>query len=204
MLETLAAYLLNLTVQIGYIGIFAALFLVFTFIPLPSQLVLIPAGYLAQQGTLDLAWILFAGTLGGIGGAHFNYYIAHYFGRGFIIKYGHYVFIKESVFKKLEDFFRDHGAFSVALAFISPGIGQLASLPAGAAGMDRRIFFFSAVFGAFVWNCMMVFSGYYFGAYQTWIFDHIAEIFALLLLGSVTVGAIYFYYHYIKNGRNRV
>jgi len=204
MLETLATYLLDITVQIGYIGIFVALFLVFTFIPLPSQLVLIPAGYLAHQGTLNLTWILFAGTLGGIVGAHFNYYLAHYFGRGIIIKYGHYVFIRESVFEKMEKFFKVHGAFSVALAFISPGIGQLASLPAGAAGMDRRIFFLAAVFGAFVWNCMMVFSGYYFGEYQTWIFDHIALLFGLLLVGSAIIGAVYFYYHYIKNGNKIV
>ena len=200
MLEALAHYLLDLTIQIGYIGIFVALFLVFTFIPLPSQIVLIPAGYLAHQGTLELWWVIGSGTLGGIGGAHFNYFLAHFFGRAFILKYGHYVMIKEKVFKRIEEFFKVHGAFSVAIAFISPGIGQLASLPAGAAGMDRRIFFFAAVFGSFVWNCMMVFSGYYFGAYQEWIFDHIALLFAGLLLFMMMIAGIYFYYHYVKNG----
>ena len=201
MLETLAQYLLDLTVQIGYVGIFVALMLVFTFIPLPSQIVLIPAGYLANQGTLELGWILFAGTLGGITGAHINYYLAHYFGRNFILKYGHYVLIKEEVFKDIEKFFEKHGAFSVSIAFISPGIGQLASLPAGAAGMNRRIFFLSALFGAFVWNCMMVFSGYYFGAYQEWIFDHIALLFTGLFLIMAAIAAIYFYYHHLYGSK---
>lgn len=204
MLVTLAHYLLDMTVQIGYIGIFIALFLVFTFIPLPSQVVLIPAGYLSQQGTLELWWVIGSGTLGGIGGAHFNYFLAHYFGRDFVLKYGHYFLIKESLFKRLEKFFEVHGAFSVAIAFISPGIGQLASLPAGVAGMDRRIFFFAAVFGAFVWNCMMVFTGYYFGAYQEWIFDHIFELFVGLFLIMMFIAALYFYYHYLKNGKKHI
>jgi len=169
MIESVALYLLDMTLQIGYVGIFITMFLVFTFFPIPSQIVLIPAGYLSSSGVLDIWWVVGSGTFGGVLGAHFNYYIAHHFGRDFIIKYGHYVLIREKMLNKIERFFNIHGAFSVSLAFITPGIGQLASLPAGMAGMNRKIFFLSALFGAFVWNCMMVFSGYFFGEYQGWM-----------------------------------
>ena len=199
MFETLATFLLQTTLNIGYIGILVAMFLVFSFFPLPSQLVLIPAGYLAHNGELNLVWVLVFGSIGGILGAHFNYILAHKFGKDFVLKYGHYFFISQQAIIKTEEFFEKHGAFSISIALITPGIGQLASLPAGFANMDKRIFFFSSLFGSIVWNSMMVFSGYYFGEYQQWIFNHITMIFVFLFLLMLLIASIYFFYHYKKN-----
>ena len=196
MLETLATFLLQMTLDIGYIGILVAMFLVFSFFPLPSQLILIPAGYLAHTGELSLFWILISGSIGGMLGAHFNYFLAHKFGKDFVLKYGHYFFISQKAILKTEEFFEKHGAFSISIALITPGIGQLASLPAGFANMNRKIFFFSSLFGSIVWNAMMVFSGYFFGEYQEWIFNHIGMIFIFLFLLMVFIASIYFFYHY--------
>lgn len=201
MFETIALALLDLTMQIGYVGIFITMFLVFTFVPVPSQIVLIPAGYLASKETLDVWMVVGAGTLGGIAGAHTNYWIAKYFGSDFIMKYGKYVFIKPEAIIKIERFLEVHGAFSITLAFITPGIGQLASLPAGLVNMNKKVFLISALIGSFIWNCMMIFSGFYFGEYQDWIFENIKLIFFLFFLASVVIAAIYFYFHYLKNGK---
>ena len=199
MLEILATFLLQTTLDIGYVGILIAMFLVFSFFPLPSQLVLIPAGYLAHTGELNLFWILIFGSIGGMLGAHFNYILAHKFGKDFVLKYGHYFFISQKAILKTEEFFEKHGAFSISIALITPGIGQLASLPAGFANMNKKIFFFSSLFGSVAWNAMMVFSGYFFGEYQEWIFNHIAMIFVFLFLLMVFIASIYFFYHYRKN-----
>ena len=140
--------------------------------------------------------VLISGSVGGVLGAHFNYYIAHRFGKDFVLKYGHYFFINEKAIIKTEKFFEKHGAFSISIALITPGIGQLASLPAGFANMDKKIFFFSSVFGSVVWNSMMVLGGYFFGEYQEWIFNHITLIFVGLFLFMVLVAGGYFYYHH--------
>lgn len=191
MFESLANFLLGMTLDIGYVGILFAMILVFSFFPLPSQLTLIPAGYLASQGELTLIYILIAGSIGGTIGAHINYYLGDRYGEHLILKYGKYVFITQSGWDKAKNFLANYGTFSVYLALISPGIGQLASLPAGAAHMDRKHFFISTLLAAMTWNSMMVFSGYYFGAYQDWIFEHITYLFLGLL---AIIGTIFFIY----------
>ena len=161
------------------------MFLVFTFFPLPSQLVLIPAGYFAFLGKQSLILILISGTLGGVAGAHFNYYFAKKVGREFIIKYRKYLFVNKTVFEKLEIFFNKYGLFAVTLSFVIPGVGQLASLPAGLAKMNKKYFFISSLIGSFVWNSMMVFLGYYFGEYQELLFKNLDTVFIAIFLIAV-------------------
>ena len=77
---------------LGYFGIFVMMAIESSIFPLPSEVVMIPAGYLCAKGEMEL-WIVIAlGTLGSIAGALLNYYLAVKLGRKLILKYGHYVF----------------------------------------------------------------------------------------------------------------
>ena len=91
----------------------------------------------------------------------------------------------ETVFEKLEIFFNKYGLFAVTLSFVIPGVGQLASLPAGLAKMNKKYFFISSLIGSFVWNSMMVFLGYYFGEYQEILFKNLDTIFIAIFLIAV-------------------
>lgn len=179
-------WLLEFVANAGYLGVLITMILVFSFMPFPSQVVLLPAGYLASQGEMSFVLIVLAGTTGGIIGAHINYILANKLGRSVIIKYGKYLLISEDGLRKAEQFFDKHGQFSIVVGLITPGIGQLITLPAGLAAMHRVRFFFSAVAGAFLWNLAMVLLGYFFGDNQAFIADNWGKVTAGLF-GTVAI-----------------
>ena len=80
---------------LGYVGIFLMMFLESSFFPFPSEVVMIPAGYLAYKGSMNMGLALFCGAAGSLAGAVFNYVLALYFGRAFIVRFGKYVFFSE-------------------------------------------------------------------------------------------------------------
>jgi membrane protein DedA with SNARE-associated domain len=181
----------------GYLGVFLTMTLVFTFFPFPSQLVLIPAGFLASQGQMSLTLLILSGTIGGVLGAHINYQLANRLGRRVILRYGRYVMVSEAGLHRAELFFDRYGQFSIFIGLISPAIGQLITLPAGLAAMHRIRFLASVAGGSLVWNCMMIFLGFYFGEHQTFIAEHWGKL-MLALLGSII--AIVALYVCIKRG----
>ena len=85
------AEIINWIVQtvgdLGYMGIFVMMFLESSFFPFPSEVVMIPAGYLASIGQMNLFVAIAFGIAGSLAGALFNYYLAIKFGRAFLQKY---------------------------------------------------------------------------------------------------------------------
>jgi membrane protein DedA with SNARE-associated domain len=77
LIEELINILLNFTTNLGYIGIYIYMSIVGTFIPLPSQAVLIPAGYLASKNEFNFLLVLLSATLGSTTGATINYFLAN-------------------------------------------------------------------------------------------------------------------------------
>jgi len=140
--------------NIGYIGFFFYMIVVGTFIPLPTQLILIPAGFLASQGELDMATTLVVTATGTTIGATINYFMANYIAKHWIAK--------EKV-SKIRRFFNKYGKFSVALAPLSFGLGQYISIPAGMAKMDLRWFIPLIFLSNSLWNFAMLTLGYMFG-----------------------------------------
>ena len=111
-MQTIIDFIVKLVGDLGYFGIFFMMFLESSFIPFPSEVVMIPAGYLAYQGEMNFFVAVFFGILGSLAGALLNYYLALFFGREILIKYGKYVFFDEETMKKMEDFFAKHGHIS--------------------------------------------------------------------------------------------
>lgn len=97
---------------LGYLGIFVMMLIESSIFPLPSEVVMIPAGYLCAKGEMELWIVIVLGILGSIAGALINYFLAVKLGRKLILKYGHYVFFKPETLEKVESFFKTHGSFS--------------------------------------------------------------------------------------------
>ena len=112
MLHELAQTLVDLIFDWGYLGIFIMMTIESSFIPFPSEIVLIPAGYLASQGEMSITMIMLSALGGSMVGAFINYYLALTLGRKILIKYGKYFFIKVETLEKMEDFFAKHGHIS--------------------------------------------------------------------------------------------
>ncbi|HSR74384.1 MAG TPA: DedA family protein [Sulfurovum sp.] len=189
MIHDIAVTIVSYIGDMGYWGIFLLMFLESTFFPFPSEIVMIPAGYLAFKGEMNLYMVVLVGIFGSIVGALFNYYLAMHFGRAFILRYGKYFFIKEETLDKLEIFFVQHGELSTFNGRLIPGIRQLISLPAGLARMNIAKFAFYSGLGAGIWVIVLVALGYVLGSNEALISEylHSATLIALLCVVLITL-----------------
>lgn len=151
--------------SLGYLGIFLMMFLESSFFPFPSEVVMIPAGFLAYKGDMNIYICIFMGILGSIAGSLFNYYLAWKFGRAFIIKYGKYFFFSEKSMSKMENYFKKHGEISTFLGRLIPAVRQYISLPAGLAKMNLIKFCLYTALGAGIWVSILSIFGYYIGVW---------------------------------------
>ena len=134
-----------------------------SFFPFPSEVVLPPAGYLAAQGRMNPALVVGAGLLGSVIGALFNYYVAAYLGRPFLVRYGKYVLVREKHLDKAERFFADHGEISTFVGRLVPVVRQLISVPAGIARMRLERFVAYTALGAGIWCVVLTAIGWIIG-----------------------------------------
>ena len=191
MIHDIANTIVGYIGDMGYWGIFLLMFLESTFFPFPSEIIMIPAGYLAFKGEMNLYLIILAGILGSVGGALLNYYLAMAFGRTFILKYGKYFFIKEETLDKLETFFAKHGEISTFTGRLIPGIRQLISLPAGLARMNMAKFSFFTALGAGIWVVVLVAVGYLVGSNEELISQYLKSVTLIALVCVVFIIIFY-------------
>ncbi|MEA2048431.1 MAG: DedA family protein [Campylobacterota bacterium] len=199
MIHEIAETIVSSIGDMGYWGIFFLMFLESTFFPFPSEIIMIPAGYLAFKGEMNLYMVLFTGIAGSVAGALFNYYLAMHFGRAFILRYGKYFFIKEETLDKLETFFMKHGELSTFNGRLIPGIRQLISLPAGLARMNLWKFSFYSALGAGIWVIVLVAIGYLLGSNEALISEYLqtATLIALLCVVLITL------FYIVRNKRRK-
>ena len=168
------------------------MFLESSFFPFPSEVAMIPAGYLAHQGQMSLVLAWCAGTAGSLAGAVFNYYLCYFFGRELVLKYGKYVGITKVKMRKFEAFFKRHGEISTFNCRLIPGIRQYISLPAGLAKMNLFKFSLYTTLGAGIWVAILLAVGWYLGKnYDKSAFSHIV-VALLAAVGLLT--ALYIVY----------
>ncbi|WP_233709942.1 MULTISPECIES: DedA family protein [unclassified Helicobacter] len=149
----------------GYLGIFLLMGLESSFFPFPSEVIMIPAGYLASQREMHLLFAIVMGILGSLAGSLLNYYLAYKFGRSFLLKYGRFFFFTPKTLKKMEDFFYKHGEIGTFVGRLIPGVRQYISLPAGLAKMNLLRFCLFTTLGASIWVIILALFGYYLGIF---------------------------------------
>ena len=184
-------WLLQTIGTLGYPGIFLLMAMESSIIPIPSELVMPPAGYLAQQGKMSMTIAIICGTAGSLVGAYANYYAAHYLGRPLLLKYGKYVFITEEKFAKVECFFLKHGEISTFIGRLLPVIRHLISLPAGLAGMNHVKFSLYTLLGAGIWCTVLTFIGYFIGSNQELIMQYSHQAVIAVIVLSCALVAVY-------------
>lgn len=201
-LSAITNFLINLIDVGSYWGIFILMTIESSFIPFPSEVVMIPAGYLVYQGKMSLPLAFSAGLLGSIVGALFNYYLAFYLGRNIVdklvSKYGKIFFLDSNSIHKSEAFFSKYGDITTFVGRLIPVIRQLISLPAGFAKMKLSKFIVYTSLGAGIWVAVLLSIGYFFGANQEIINQNLNVISRVILILVILVIAIYLF---VKNKR---
>ena len=173
MLETIASHLDSIAALAptwGLLLIFVFMAVESSFIPFPSEVVMIPAGFLAARGELGLGSPLaavtvavFVGILGSLAGAYVNYFIALYAGKPFLEKYGKYFFVKPEPLNRACEVFNKYGAATTFVCRLVPVIRQLISIPAGISKMPLGSFTLFTGLGAGIWTAILAFVGYAIG-----------------------------------------
>lgn len=163
MVATLIQSLLDALSRLGYPGIVALMALESSVIPVPSELVMAPAGYLAAQGRLDPWFVVIAGTAGSVLGALVNYWVAATVGEAVLRRYGRFVLLSEPALDRSERFFRRHGEIGTFLGRFVPVVRHLISIPAGLARMSVRRFTLFTALGAGAWCAILTWIGWVVG-----------------------------------------
>ena len=190
-MHALIDWLLTTIGALGYPGIFLLMAMESSVIPVPSELVMPPAGYLAAQGRMNIWVAIFMGTAGSLIGAYANYYAAHYLGRPLLLKYGKYVWITEEKFARVERYFKDHGEISTFIGRLLPVVRHLISLPAGLAGMNHVKFTIYTLAGAGIWVTILTWIGYFIGANQELIMEYSHQAVIGVVIVSAVIIALY-------------
>jgi membrane protein DedA with SNARE-associated domain len=195
--------LIDLTAQImadiGYLGIFLGMFIESTIIPLPSELIMIPAGIACAKNLMNIYLVISFGIAGNVLGAIFSYYLASSIGRSFLFKAGKYFFIKPSTIIKIEKFFNNYGPISIFFARLLPGFRHFISIPAGIARMDMKLFFIYTFLGSSIWTIILALAGYFIGENHQLIGQYLKEIIKIIF-GIIAI--ILIYYYFFKNKKN--
>ena len=173
MLETIASHLDSLAALAptwGLLFIFVFMTIESSFVPFPSEVVMIPAGFLAARGELGIGsplaavWVAIAvGVLGSLAGAYVNYYLALWVGKPFLEKYGKWFFLKPAALERACEVFNKYGAATTFVCRMVPAIRQLISIPAGIAKMPLGSFTLFTGLVAGVWTTILAFVGYGLG-----------------------------------------
>jgi len=192
MLRELAQSLVELIFDWGYLGIFLLMAIESSFLPFPSEIVLIPAGYLASQGNMSIGLIMSSALAGSILGAFINYYLALTLGRRILEKYGKYFFISEASLDKMDNYFAKHGAISTFIGRLIPGIRQLISIPAGLSRMNLVVFSIYTTLGAAIWAFILTMLGYFIGENQELIDIYLKQITIVTLFILFLIGFWYY------------
>lgn len=189
MLSDFFNFLLAITQGMGYLGVGLLMAIESSFIPMPSEIIVPPAAYLASQGVFNIWLVFLAGVLGSVAGAIFNYFIGFYLGRPLIYKlaahrFAKFFLISPEKIKRAEKYFFDNAASATFIGRLIPVIRQLISIPAGFSKMPFLPFIFYTTIGSALWVGVLAALGYFIGAQQellhtyykeaTWVFVGLA------------------------------
>ncbi|HMB65583.1 MAG TPA: DedA family protein [Patescibacteria group bacterium] len=180
---------------LDYKFVFLLMTLESSFIPFPSEVIVPPAAYLAQQGQLNVFGVILAGILGSLAGAVINYFLAYYLGRIIIYrladtKAAKVLLINSKKVERSEKFFLKYGNVSTFIGRLIPVVRQLISLPAGFSRMNFKRFCLFTSLGSGIWVVVLAVLGYFFGANQELLkfyYKEISFLFLFLVLAGVII-----------------
>ncbi|ABE39370.1 DedA family protein [Rhodopseudomonas palustris BisB5] len=151
----------------GAIGVFLLMLAENIFPPIPSEVVMPLAGYVASRGDLDIYAVVFAGTLGSLIGTTVWYYAGRTLGserlRIFAIRHGRWLTMTPEEIDRAAVWFDRYGTWAVLLGRLIPGVRTLISLPAGITGMPILRFISYSAVGTALWTAALAVAGYGMG-----------------------------------------
>lgn len=200
-MQAFFSWLVDAIGNMGYTGILVLMFIESTFIPLPSELVIPPAGYLIFQKQMNWAGVITSGTLGSLLGAIFNYSLAYYLGRPFLLRYGRYFSVSQKHLEMGERFFQRHGHISTFVGRLILGVRHYISFPAGLTRMDMKKFCLYTSLGAGIWVTILAYIGYFVGDNKEKVLEISKQWSIYIIAGCILLVIAYILWHKKRSSR---
>lgn len=194
MLEALSGLIIHLIQTAGYLGVTLLMTLEACFIPIPSEVTLPFAGFLAQQGKFALPFMIAAGVIGDTLGFMIAYVIGYYLEENVILnlihKYGKFILFSKHEYETVMKWFQKHGNIIITIAKLLPGFRTIIGLPAGLSEVKPLKALGYALLGSIIWCTAFVYLGYTLGS--KWntlepVFRKFELAILLLILAAVVV-----------------
>jgi membrane protein DedA with SNARE-associated domain len=143
----------------GYIGIIVLMAMESSIFPVPSEIVIPPAAFLAAQGKLSFTGVVLAGVLGSYLGSAITYWASRLIGRPLIVKYGRFVLVTPKKLEQAEQWLARYEAGGVFFARLLPVVRHLISIPAGIVRMNFGLFSLVTIAGSALWCWILAYLG---------------------------------------------
>jgi membrane protein DedA with SNARE-associated domain len=164
----MATWVIQLIAAMGYGGIVVLTIVENVWPPIPSEVIMPLAGFMAAQGRLSWLGVILAGTLGSVLGAVPLYYLGRRIGdervKGFADRHGRWLTVSRADLDRAQQWFDRHGRMVVLVCRLVPGVRSLISIPAGMERMPLALFLLFTTVGAGLWTTLLVAAGYGLGA----------------------------------------
>lgn len=201
MLEQLSTFIIHLIQSTGYLGIFILMTLESALIPIPSEVTMPFAGFLANKGTLLLPLVILVGGFGNLAGSLIGYYIGFFLEEKVLLewirKYGKFVLITEKDYMNSAKWFTKYGQGIVFIARLLPAVRTFISLPAGIFSMNIWKFSLYTFIGSLLWSGILAYIGFFLGS--KWVtLGPIFSKFHIVIIVFILVSLGYFIYHKIR------
>lgn len=197
----IAAWIVGVISAAGYAGIAGLMALESACIPLPSEVIMPFAGYLASTGRFSLVLAATAGAVGCNVGSTLAYAVGARGGRGLVERWGHYILLNPGDLDQAERFFRRFGGPAVLVARLLPVIRTFIALPAGIARMPVLPFQLYTFIGSWPWCYGLAYIGYLLG--EHWEFDPRLRAamrqFDFAIVGLLVLGLGWFIYRHFRH-----
>lgn len=195
MTSSLSHTLLDLFTTYGYLGIFLAMAIESCCIPLPSELIMPLAGFLAFQNRLNLGGDTLAGALGCVAGSIVAYWIGATGGRALLLRYGRYVLISHHDADRADEFFARYGDITVFLTRLMPIVRTFISLPAGITRTNFPKFVIYTFLGSLIWSFVLAYAGYKLGQHWRDVGSTLRQYDALVVVVAMILVGLFLYRH---------
>jgi membrane protein DedA with SNARE-associated domain len=186
LLKTVVEAIQHFVQSVGYPGLFTLIMLESTLVPIPSELVMPFAGYLAHTGEFSLPTILIINSVAALLGSGICYWIGMAGGKPLLLKYGKFVGVRRKDIERTETYFARHGRATILIGRFLPVVRHIISIPAGIARMPLPAFFLQTFLGATIWGSVLILIGYELGNWAV-IADKLKHVDLLIGAGIIVV-----------------
>jgi len=171
----------------GYLAVFALMALENIFPPIPSELIMPFAGFVAARGDLNVVGVLIAGTAGSVAGALPWYYAGKVYGKerleAFADKHARWLTVTHGDIEHAMESFEKHGRKIVLFGRLIPAIRTLISVPAGLACMPMGQFLLYSTVGSLVWTGILTGAGYMLESQYERVAEYVDPVSKAILIG---------------------